>query len=223
MPVPPNTSTLINQVFFSIFSVIWWLLILASTVSFLIILVAEFKHYYSYPTISSTQINRLTEVKFPAVTICNLSNLNKSAILDDVRVANFYKMVNPIIQIRQSAKTINWSDPFYEDQHFFKEMSIDDLVKESKDIYKTIHEASFDNKILNIRESFTLKLTKDGICFTFNPVEMPTTSYIGSYFNLKMTIFVDYNNSYYGRWLGEGIKVGLVTPWCFYLYLIYKF
>jgi hypothetical protein len=102
-------------------------------------------------------------------------------------------------------------------------MSIDDLVKESKDIYKTIHEASFDNKILNIRESFTLKLTKDGICFTFNPVEMPTTSYIGSYFNLKMTIFVDYNNSYYGRWLGEGIKVGLVTPWCFYLYLIYKF
>jgi hypothetical protein len=38
-----------------------------------------------------------------------------------------------------------------------------------------------------------------------------------------MAIFVDYNNSYYGRWLGEGIKVGLVTPWCFYLYLIYTF
>jgi hypothetical protein len=56
-----------------------------------------------------------------------------------------------------------------------------------------------------------LVLIKDGICFTFNPVEMPTTSYIGSYFNLKMAIFVDYNNSYYGRWLGEGIKVGLVT------------
>lgn len=200
---------------------IWWLLILASTVSFLIILVAEFTHYYSYPTISSTEINRLTEVKFPAVTICNLSNLNKSAILDDARVANFYKMVNPIMQIRKSATTINWSDPFYEDQHFFKEMSIDDLVRESKDIYKTIREASFDNKVLNVRESFTLKLTTDGICFTFNPVEMPTTSYIGSYFNLYMTIFVDYNNSYYGRWLGEGIKVGLVTPCCFYLYYKY--
>ena len=133
---------------------------MASTVSFLTILVAEFKHYYSYPTISSTEINRLTEVKFPAVTICNLNNLNKSAILDDVRVANFYKIVNPIIQIRQSAKTINWSDPFYEDQHFFKEMSIDDLVKESKDIYKAIHEASFYNKILNIRESFTFETYK---------------------------------------------------------------
>ena len=177
------------------------------------IITKELTHYYSFPTVTVIELESHSEMVFPAVTFCNLNSLSKSAFKKiDPRIDNYFLSVGPKETVPLSGE-INWSDPFYKQEDFFKTQNFQDVQDESKPVFNGfLNGAYFDKIVLALQDPtkyFSVKLNPKGICLTFNPNETLNTSYKGSDFNLIIWLSLDNEDSYYGKWLGEGIKVRL--------------
>ncbi|CAC5361584.1 ASIC5 [Mytilus coruscus] len=168
----------------------------------------ELQHYYNYPTYTTVEVETHSQIEFPAVTFCNLNSLNKSNIVNDSRIDNYYLSIGPRMLIGFN-KSINWSDPFYTEQGFFKKRTEPDILAENKLLYYgLLNIFLFDQKTINsgYEEYFTIKLALNGPCLTSNLTTIFKSSYTGSEYNLVLWLNVDRKNSYFGQWMGEGIQ-----------------
>ena len=94
-----------------------------------------------------------TEMEFPAITVCNLNPLNKSVMKNDPKIDNYFLSLGPLAMY---ANSINWSDPFYEQEWFYQNRTIDDILKYNKNgVGSFLYLAYFDLNAINIREHFT--------------------------------------------------------------------
>jgi hypothetical protein len=146
------------------------------------------------------------QLRFPAVTICNLSPLNKSAVKNDSRIDNYYLSVSIM---EGFAETINWTDPFYEAEGFFKNPSMEEALA----VYKKefiLDQIVFDSKRLDLDKFASVSITQSGSCLTFNHDGILVTTHTGSRFNLMLWMDVHVKDSYFGESFGDGIKVFLV-------------
>ncbi|VDI32350.1 Hypothetical predicted protein [Mytilus galloprovincialis] len=98
-------------------SLFWLCSFLACAVYLTYVMIQELGNYYNYPTYTTLEVERHSEIEFPAVTICNLNSLSKSLVLNDSRVDNYYLSIGPR-EIFDMHNRFNWSDPFYEQNGF---------------------------------------------------------------------------------------------------------
>lgn len=145
------------------------------------------------------------QLKFPAVTICNLSPLNKSAIKNDSRIDNYYLSVSIM---ETFAETINWTDPIYEAEGFFKNRSKEEVLAVYKILF-ILNQIIFDNKDLDLDKFALVSITQSGPCLTVNHDGILATTYTGSRFNLNVWTDVHVKDSYFGESFGDGVKVFL--------------
>ncbi|XP_076109252.1 acid-sensing ion channel 1-like [Mytilus galloprovincialis] len=170
-------------------------------------MIQELGNYYNYPTYTTLEVERHSEIEFPAVTICNLNSLSKSLVLNDSRVDNYYLSIGPR-EIFDLHKRFNWSDPFYEQNGFFRNRTVKEILSKHKRLhYGLCNSFMFDQTLYwDLEEYFSVKLTPNGPCLTSNKTKIFKTSYTGSAYNFVMWLNVDHENSYFGQWLGEGVQ-----------------
>jgi hypothetical protein len=139
-----------------------------------------------------------TEMEFPAITVCILNPLNKSVMKNDLRIDNYFLSLGPLYMY---ANSTNWSDPFYEQEGFYQNRTIDDILKEIKNgVGSFLYLAYLDMNVINIREHFTSIISPDGPCVASKPGTIVKTKNNGGRFNLVLWFNVDRANDYYGRW-----------------------
>ncbi|CAC5378855.1 unnamed protein product [Mytilus coruscus] len=170
-------------------------------------MIQELGNYYNYPTYTTLEVERHSEIEFPAVTICNLNSLSKSLVLNDSRVENYYLSIGPR-EIFGLYNEFNWSDPFYEQNGFFRNRTVEDILLEHKGLHFGLFNSfMFDQTAyLDSEEYFSVELKPNGPCLTSNKTKIFKTSYTGSEYNFVMWLNVDRENSYFGQWLGEGVQ-----------------
>ena len=90
------------------FRVIWLLLLLGATTTYIILVQESVTKYFSNPATTSFEevIPKLGEVKFPAVTICNLNRFVKSKINMFENDKDFYKL-SLNLSACENIKTVN--------------------------------------------------------------------------------------------------------------------
>jgi hypothetical protein len=167
--------------------------------------VTELQHYYKYPTTTTIFEQGHTEMEFPAITVCNLNPLNKNVMKNDPRIDNYFLSLGPLDAY---ANSTNWSDPFYEQEGFYQNRTIDDILNENKDVLGYfLYLAYFDMNVIDISEHFTATISRHGPCVTSIPGTTLKTKNNGGRFNLVLWFNVDRANDYYGRHFGEGLLV----------------
>jgi hypothetical protein len=169
----------------------------------LFIVSTELTYYYQYPTTITVTGRMSEELEFPAITICNIGSRNKSMFSNDTRTSNYYRRLSGIADLDN---TINWTDPFYVTEGYFKERTIEDLYAESKDISRFIKFQQFDLKYSAF--TFTPVATDIGLCIRGNVNNTLTTSLHGGLYNLHMYLDLLLDDDYYTTgYLSSGIKV----------------
>jgi len=133
---------------------------------------------------------------------------------NDSRTDNYYISIGPR-EIYFLNKDVNWTDPFYQQEGFFENRTVTDMLKESKSLYQGfLNIAMFDQIPVGHKKEaqmdyFSVTLTQNGPCLTSNINKTLKTSKTGSGFNLLVWLNVQSDNNYFSTWLGEGIKVHL--------------
>jgi hypothetical protein len=110
--------------------------------------------------------------------------------------------------MKQFAEPINWTDPFYEEEGFFKNRSMEEALAVYKNDFTLYF--IFDAKLLDLDKFTSASITQSGPCLTFNHDGILATTYTGSKFNLMLWIDVHVKDSYFGESFGDGVKVFLV-------------
>lgn len=175
----------------------------------------ELKNYQRYPTtITSFPVN-YDEMIFPAITICNLNALNKSAIKDDLRNHMYYQNISNVFKLSSNSDytspDVNWSDPFYQENRYFDTMTKNDILQENKDIMESlVSRVLFDHTLIDVKTLYTTKITNIGPCLTSKPEKVLRTRQSGPYFNYIIELNLDKANNYYGNFLGEGAQVSFL-------------
>ncbi|CAC5373003.1 unnamed protein product [Mytilus coruscus] len=186
---------------------LWTCVILSCGIYLIVTVVEEIKHYYRYPTTMTQYTKPQNEIEFPSVTVCNLNSLNKSAIKNDSRIDNYYFSISPFSVY--SNVTTNWSDPIFEQEGFYLNRTLEDIMTDQKHILDPggfLVFASFHLSYLDVKKYFKVKLNPSGACFTSNPDMKIKTNHIGSVFHLTLMLDLDITNDYYGRSYGEGLQ-----------------
>lgn len=188
----------------SVFSV-WWLTVwLGCAIYLFYTVIVELKSYYSYPTISNTYIDFHDKLTFPAITVCNLSPRKKSSFNNDTKSVNFQMSTSPLYIF---SKAINWSDPYYEKEGYFKTRTLDDLLEESKNLSSFLYYVVFDNIFPYKPTLFKPVLTEMGVCLRANMDGTLVTSKHGAMFNLHMYLNVMTYEDFYSVSMSSGVKV----------------
>ena len=186
-------------------STIWTIILLISFSYLVATLVFEIQHYYSYPKITSVNVEFHSELKFPAVTVCNLSWRNGSMMGNATQDDAFYGAISPISYL---LPPVNWSDPFYLENKYFVNRSFSCFTAEAIDPSQFIRQCNFDkNYTHGCQGELAEFLSPNGLCYTFNADGSHSTKYSGSSHNLEMSIDIHSDRYSWGSDLASGIQV----------------
>ena len=140
---------------------------MASATYLTMTVVTELQNYLKYPTATTMFEQGHTEMEFPTITVCNLNPLNKSVMKNDHRIDNYFLSLGPLDMY---ANSTNWSDPYYEQEGFYQNRTMDDILKDNKDVLGYfLYLAYFDMNVINISEHFTATISPHGPCVTSKP------------------------------------------------------
>ncbi|XP_063404589.1 acid-sensing ion channel 4-B-like [Mytilus trossulus] len=187
---------------------LWICVILSCGIYLTVTVVQEIKLYYSYPTTMTQYTKPQNEIEFPTVTVCNLNSLNKSAISNDSRIENYYSSVS-LVSVHFPSKPINWSDPIFEQEGFYLNRTLEDVMIDQKKVLDPgglLVSANFDFSPLDVKKYFQIKLYPNRACFTSNPNMKIKSKHEGSEFHMTLMLDLDTANNYYGTTYGEGLQ-----------------
>lgn len=105
---------------------------------------------------------------------------------------------------------INWSDPYYQNEGYFKERTQHDIFSESKNLSAFVYYVMFDNipqGSVYRQTLFKPVITDMGICLRANTDGKLVTSKHGALFNLHLHIDVLAKEDYFSISLSSGVKV----------------
>jgi hypothetical protein len=171
--------------------------------------------YYQYPTITFVSERIANELVFPAITICNLSPRNKSKFNDDPRTDNYYIGISELFHFQLNI-SVNWSDPFYVEEGYFKNRTLNDLSSESKNMDVFLAQYRFDLQPEKIE--FVSVATELGICLRGNSERPISTKLYGGLYNLHAYLDLSLEDDYFSNsYMSSGIKVSTIYILCCHL------
>ena len=145
------------------------------------------------------------ELKFPAVTVCNLSWRNGSMMGNATQDDAFYGAISPISYL---LPPVNWSDPFYLENKYFVYRNFSFFTAEAIDPSQFIRQCYFDKNYTNECQGELVEfILPNGLCYTFNADGLHSTKYSGSSYNLEMSIDIHSDRYTWGSDLASGIQV----------------
>lgn len=168
------------------------------------------KTYLSYFTDTKTTTVREEELKFPAVTICNLSPYNKSIAIEDNAFTEYLLRTNTMSFMET---TLNYKDSRTHGIHTHFTHTYGGRTKnELNNFFVTCVQKW---QLIYCDDFFTPRMTELGVCFTFNGPDRKSvmTSSTGNRSALTMYIKVERDNFLFDAYTGNDIKV------CFFLFL----
>ncbi|XP_063427630.1 acid-sensing ion channel 5-like [Mytilus trossulus] len=187
-------------------SICWITVWLICAIFLVYTVVVELENYYSYPTISNTYIQLQEKLPFPAITICNLSPRSNQVPKTDDKTNNLYMTTSAL---HMYSNDISWDDPFYAKEGYFEATTKEDLITRSKDVWQLVFASVFDNKGLQMKDSFVSVYTDMGLCLRFNANGSQYTTMYGAMFNLHLYVDVMTLFDYFSYSFSSGVKVAV--------------
>lgn len=151
---------------------------------------------------TSTSVQKVSTMKFPAITFCNLSPYNKSVVVSDPRDEEFYMAIS---KLGIFVDDINWTDPYYRDNGYFTPRTRDDVATEALNRRAVIKSITFD--MGDVGQDIEETVTRYGMCYTWNSNGSATTSSTGNNFNFYALLSVNSDQSYQSIDCSTGFKV----------------
>ena len=171
--------------------------------------ITELRCYYRYPTISNTYIKLEERLTFPAITVCNLSPRKYSSFSNNTKSKNFQMSYSTM---RIYSTPINWSDPYYQNEGYFRKRTQHDIYSESKNRSTFLYYVMFDNipqGSMYRQTLFKPVITDMGVCLRANTDGKLVTSMHGALFNLHLQINVLAKEDYFSISFSSGVKVNI--------------
>ena len=192
------------MLFFCNFSFLWTVAILSSFGFLIYSVTTEFIEYRSLPTITKTEYVFFSKMNFPAVTICSTSPRSKKRAITNSRKDNYWMNFGRFLYL---AEPINWSEPEYEAEGYFKSRTEKDIFNEAIQVEDLLMHCSFEgNDCFN---EFQPVIMGSGVCYTFNRDGKFSTKFSDPAMNLKLLINVNEDDMTWSFYEASGIMVSV--------------
>ena len=178
----------------------------------------EFKEYHSFPTTSKSEYAFSSKMEFPAVTICSTSPLSKKRAMTNSRRDNYWMSCSAMYG---SAKPINWSEPEYEAEGYFKPRTEEEIFNEAVQIKDMIFGCAYEGKPFNCSYYFHPVITEAGVCYTFNKDGKLSTTFSSPIENLILYINVKEDDMTWSLQPGSGVMVSYAADVCPFGYTVF--
>ncbi|XP_042685593.1 acid-sensing ion channel 5 isoform X1 [Centrocercus urophasianus] len=153
-----------------------WLLVVTACLGIVIWQIcSRFNYYFSWPTTTTVVVQHVENVKFPAVTFCNLNRFQAHAVSNLQIIFSLWNIVFGIVQ------TFSMEDKYFQELNGFllgnQNFSIKEFTRENGFYLNgsTLLECEFFGKTCH-PEDFEHIFTEYGNCFTFNHNDLPARS-----------------------------------------------
>lgn len=97
----------------------------------------EYVIFKQYPSMTSASVKRVSSMQFPAITFCNMSPYNRSKVAKDPRDVEYLLAIS---RLSSFVGPINWSDPYFQDNDYFRPRTNSDIKYESLNPFGVIRE-----------------------------------------------------------------------------------
>ncbi|XP_034301154.2 acid-sensing ion channel 3 isoform X2 [Magallana gigas] len=163
--------------------------------------------FKQYPFMTSASVKRVSSIEFPAVTFCNMSPHNRSKVAPDPRDNDYHMAISRLSSL---VGEINWTDPYYRDNGYFRPRTRSDIVYEALDKSQVIRSVTFDR--LDVTGDVKEKVTKYGMCYTWNADGSVTTTSTGNSMNFIALLNVNNDQNYQSIDCSNGFKATVHDP-----------
>lgn len=161
--------------------------------------------YNKRPFMTSASVKSVASIQFPAVTFCNMSPYNKSKVAPDPRDSTYHMAISPLSSI---VGPVNWSDPYYQDNGYFRSRTNSDIKYETLDKSRMILMVMFDQK--DVIGDLEEKVTRYGMCYTWNADGSATTTSTGNAMNFVALLNMNSDQNYQSIDSSKGLKVNSI-------------
>lgn len=199
---PAHFLRYLNATLFYYSSVIWLAAFGISTGYLLYFLHEESVAYNQRPFMTSASVKSVASIQFPAVTFCNMSPYNKSKVAPDPRDSTYHMAISPLSSI---VGPVNWSDPYYQDNGYFRSRTNSDIKYETLDKSRMILMVMFDQK--DVIGDLEEKVTRYGMCYTWNADGSASTTSTGNAMNFVALLNMNSDQNYQSIDSSKGLKV----------------
>lgn len=115
-----------------------WLAAFGISTGYLVYLLhEEYVIFKQYPAMTSASVKRVSSMQFPAITFCNMSPYNRSKVAKDPRDVEYLLAIS---RLSSFVGPINWSDPYFQDNDYFRPRTNSDIKYESLNPFGVIRE-----------------------------------------------------------------------------------
>ncbi len=180
------------------------LLVIGSASSLLFIIGFNCHRFFTYPISSIVTLKYVTNLTFPAVTICNYNQWRKS-VVEQENSEFVYQFFFPALRGNNS---FHIGDYNVTDLNITAEVlrgahQKEDMIRDCS--WRTVEKCSYEN--------FTQIITDFGVCYTFNnPRDLSKTLTVrqtGYEHGLFLRLNLEQYDYFYGERKGAGFKVGV--------------
>lgn len=115
-----------------------WLAVFGICTGYLVYLLhEEYVIFKQYPSMTSASVKRVSSMQLPAITFCNMSPYNRSKVAKDPIDVEY---LLAIFRLSSFVGPINWSDPYFQDNGYFRPRTNSDIKYESLNPFGVIRE-----------------------------------------------------------------------------------
>eukprot|EP00105_Crassostrea_gigas_P042671 XP_019926819.1 PREDICTED: uncharacterized protein LOC109619941 [Crassostrea gigas] len=156
---------------------------------------------------TSASVKRVSSMQFPAITFCNMSPYNRSKVAKDPRDVEYLLAIS---RLSSFVGPINWSDPYYHDNGYFRPRTNSDIKYESLNPFGVIREVLFDK--VDVTGDVEEKVIRYGMCYTWNADGSVTTTSTGNSMNFIAFLKVNNDQNYQSIDCSKGLKAAVHDP-----------
>jgi hypothetical protein len=168
----------------------------------------QFTSYLKYTTITNTYLKTRSTINFPAITFCSVSTLNKENLPNITHLEYFFLTKSVIGWM---IPPMDLSKPEYAAYHLpLDESWVHGTANQVEDLFLF---CLFEGEDKECKEVMKPKVTKLGVCYTFNSRKYveenghTVTSRTGSTSGLRLYLMVNQHSYVYSDFMAAGIKV----------------
>ena len=111
----------------------------------------------------------------------------------------------------QFAQPINWSEPEYEAEGYFKSRTETDIFNDAVQVEDLLRMCAFGRILFDCSNVFHPVITDAGVCYTFNKDGKFSTKSTRPFENLNLLVNVNKDDMTWGLEDGSGIKVRVIS------------